>query len=450
MLFERIKNLFTSKDERNVSLRKNILFSAVLKVIGLATSLMIVPVTLNYLNNEVYGIWLTMSSVLYWFAYFDIGLGNGMRNYLTEAISTKNYVEAKSIVSTTFFLLSVVAIVLGVVVAVALYAVDLDKLFNTTLVSGQYLRDTMFVASVFTLMMFVVKNVGMIFVAMQKYAMNDLLLVSGNVLALFVIYALTRFTEGNLFYVVLAFTMVPVLVYLLASVPVFIKYANIRPSLKAIDYGLAKQVIGKGLGFFLIQITSCIVIFGSSNLFIARFCGPSDVTVYNIAYKYFNLLAIAYTIVISPLWNAYTDAYVKGDLAWVGRTFNKTFKIWSFTVACGLLMLIVSGLFYRIWVGTAVNVPVSVSVCVLFFICMYNLNNCVTYLLNGLNKIRVQIYTSVGFTALFLVVMAVFGKSFDIETISACMAVSYLCMSLIHFYQCKLLISRKANGVWNK
>ena len=90
MLFERIKNLFTSKDERNVSLRKNILFSAVLKVIGLATSLMIVPVTLNYLNNEVYGIWLTMSSVLYWFAYFDIGLGNGMRNYLTEAI--KHYV----------------------------------------------------------------------------------------------------------------------------------------------------------------------------------------------------------------------------------------------------------------------------------------------------------------------------------------------------------------------
>ena len=191
MLFERIKNLFTSQDERNASLRKNILFSAVFKVIGLATSLLIVPVTLDYLDNEVYGIWLTMSSVLYWFAYFDIGLGNGMRNYLTEAISTKNYVEAKSIVSTTFFLLSVVAIVLGVVVAVALYAVDLDKLFNTTLVSGQYLRDTMFVASVFTLMMFVVKNVGMIFVAMQKYAMNDLLLVSGNVLALFVIYALT-------------------------------------------------------------------------------------------------------------------------------------------------------------------------------------------------------------------------------------------------------------------
>lgn len=450
MLFERIKNLFTSKDERNVSLRKNILFSAVLKVIGLATSLMIVPVTLNYLNNEVYGIWLTMSSVLYWFAFFDIGLGNGMRNYLTEAISTKNYVEAKSIVTTTFFLLSVVAFVLGVIVFVVLFMIDLNKLFNTTLISGQYLRDTMLVASVFTLMMFVVKNVGMIFVAMQKYAMNDLLLVLGNVLALFVIYVLTLTTEGNLFYVVLAFTMIPVLVFLLASVPVFIKYADIRPSWKAVDYGLAKKVVGKGLGFFLIQITSCIVIFGSSNLFISRFCGPSDVTVYNIAYKYFNLLAIAYTIVISPLWNAYTDAYVKGDLAWVGRTFNKTLKIWLLTVACGLLMLVVSGLFYWVWVGTAVNVPVSVSVCVLFFICMFNLNNCVTYLLNGLNKIRVQIYTSVGFTALFLCVMIIFGKSFDIESISVCMAVSYLCMSLIHFYQCKLLISRKANGVWNK
>jgi hypothetical protein len=27
---------------------------------------------------------------------------------------------------------------------------------------------------------------------------------------------------------------------------------------------------------------------------------------------------------------------------------------------------------------------------------------------------------------------------------------SYLCMSLVHLYQCKLLVNSKAKGVWNK
>lgn len=76
---------------RNKMLTTNILYSSILKIISLSTSLLIVPITINYLNKEVYGIWMTITSILFWINTFDIGLGNGMRNYLTEAISQKNY-----------------------------------------------------------------------------------------------------------------------------------------------------------------------------------------------------------------------------------------------------------------------------------------------------------------------------------------------------------------------
>lgn len=451
MFLSHIKYLFLTRDKRNIMLRKNILFSTILKIIGLCSSLLIVPITLEYLSSDVYGIWLTMSSVLYWFAFFDIGLGNGMRNYLTEAISVKDYNAAKSIISTTFILLFLIALFLGIVVSVLLYFVDLNKVFNTSFVSSELLRETMLVASAFTLLMFVVKNIGIIFVAMQKYAVNDLLLVSGNVLALLMVFLLTKYTDsGNLFLVVLAFTATPVVIFFIAAFILFFKNPMLRPSFKCINYKLANKVVGKGLGFFLIQITSCIVIFGSSNLFIAQFCGPSDVTIYNIAFKYFNLLAIAYTIVISPLWNAYTDAYVKGDMKWINRTFNRACKIWGLTVVIGFVMFIFSSLFFRFWIGETVMIPFNVSVGVLLFICSFNLNNCVTYLLNGLNKIRVQIYTSVIFTILFLITMYIGGESMDIMSISVCMAISYICMSLIHLYQCNLILNGKAKGVWNK
>lgn len=78
------------KNKRNRILTTNILFSCIYKIISLSTSLLIVPITINYLSNEVYGIWMTISSMLFWINTFDIGLGNGMRNYLAKALSEKD------------------------------------------------------------------------------------------------------------------------------------------------------------------------------------------------------------------------------------------------------------------------------------------------------------------------------------------------------------------------
>ncbi len=431
-------------------LHTNILFSALLKAVGLGCSFLIVPLTLGYLNNEVYGIWMTLTSILYWFSFFDIGLGNGMRNYLTEAISRKDFAKARGYLSTTLLLVSAIAVVIGIAAIGISLAIDPNALFNTRAIGATALHETLVVAIAFTMMMFVVKNIGLVFVALQKYAVNDFLLTLGSVLSLFIVYLLTRFTEANLLYVVLAFTATPAAVMGLAAVPVFIHYKELRPSVRDLNFSFAHQIVGKGLGFFFIQITSCLVVYGASNLFITQMCGPTSVTVYNIAYKFFNLLAVGYAIIVSPMWNAYTDAYVKGDLAWIDRTFRKAMRLWMLTVAGGALMLALCGWFYRLWVGTSVEVPLAVSASVWAYICMFNFNNCVTALLNGLNKIRVQIITSFVGTALYIAAVVLFGRTMGMTGIVTSMAVCYGAMAAIHLYQCRLIIRGKARGIWNK
>ena len=299
-----------SMEDRSRMLRKNIILSAVCKMAGLAVSLLIVPATLGYLDIEVYGVWLTLTSVLYWFTFFDVGLGNGMRNYLTKSISEGNLAQGRAYLSTALVVISGIAVGMAVILSIPVSVLDFSRLFNTRVVSGEDLRLVVVVAMFFALANLVVKNIGYVFIAYQRYAVSDFLALAGNLIALLLIVLLTYTTEGNLLYVVMAFTATPVLIYTLAAIPVFAKYPQLRPSLKAFDISLTRQIVGKGLGFFIIQITSCLVIFGSSNLFIARYAGPSEVTVYNIAYKFFHLIAIAYTIIISPMWNAYTDAYV--------------------------------------------------------------------------------------------------------------------------------------------
>lgn len=450
MIINKCINQFISTDGRSKMLKSNILYSAILKVIGLITSLLVVTITLNYLNSELYGVWLTITSILYWFSFFDIGLGNGMRNYLTEAVSKGNYKEAQSYLSTTIIALTIIASIIAIVGFILLKLLNLNSVFNTNTISNAELQNVLFVAIGFTLILFVLKNIGYVFVALQKYALWDFINTLGNIIGLLIIFLLTKFTNGKLIYVVFAFTCTPAIIYILAAIPIFSKYPEFRPTIQSFRKDFLSTIVGKGLGFFLIQITSCLVIYGSSNLFITQFCGPESVTTYNVAYKFFNLLAIGYLVFISPMWNAYTDAYVKQDFNWIEKAFKSALKIWLFTEFAGIIMLIVSQYFYLFWVGKAVHVPFMVSLSVFLYISFFNLNNCVTYLLNGLNKIYIQIITSITATFIYLTIMFVWGRNMNIQEIVFYMSAAYGAMTAIHFYQCRKLIKQKATGIWNK
>ena len=451
MLFTNIKNRFSTLDKRSAIVIKNSMATALMKVAILLCSLIMVPITLNYLNAENYGIWMAMTSILYWFAFFDVGLGNGMRNYLSEAISRQDYIKARSYFSTAIFLLAIIAVLIGILSIIIIFQLDLNHIFNTHIMSNKSLAYIMVVAISFSLIQFVAKNVGMVYIAMQRYAINDFIVFIGQLISTIIVYIITKTTESHLIYIVIAITSIPALVFILASIPLLKQHPQLKPSIKSIDFASAKKIIGKGLGFFIIQITSCLVIFGSANILISHYCGPEQVTVYNISYKLFNILIIIYTIIISPLWNAYTDASVKNDYAWIRKIFKKSIYLWAASLLLGLLMLLISGWFFKKWVGNSIDIPLGVSISILIYVCMFNFNNCVTYLINGLNKIKIQIITSILGTIIYLIAVCFFIKgTYGIYGISISMCVIYTLMSLVHLYQCNLLAKNKAHGIWNE
>ena len=440
----------SSMSQRSSNVVMNTFASAIMKIITLLCSLIIVPITIDYLTPEYYGIWIAMTSILYWFVFFDVGLGNGMRNYLAEAISLGKKDLAKSYFSTAIILLSGIALLIGLISVPLVYSLDLCSIFNTKMIDNDTLANILLIAIMFSLLQFVAKTIGMVFIALQKYAINDLITFTGTILTVIVVYIFTKTVESSLMKIVIVFTGIPFLVTLLAAIPLFRKYPELSPSFKSMDIAVARQVVFKGLGFFLIQITSCLVIFGSANIFISHYCGPEQVTVYNVAYKLFNILITVFTIMISPLWSAYTDASAKQDYRWIRRTFRKTLYLWGLSLIGGLFLLAISSWFFKKWVGDSVSVPFEVSCCILLYVCFFNLNNCATYLINGLNKIKVQMITSIIFTLIYLVSIYYIGGTFGIVGITLAMTGAYVLMSVIHLYQCHLFLSHKASGIWDK
>ena len=82
-----------SSSGRTQKAQKNILGMLLIKICNIIINLAYVPLLINSLNQDRYGIWLTITTIVSWIAFFDIGLGNGLRNKLAESIACKDEIK---------------------------------------------------------------------------------------------------------------------------------------------------------------------------------------------------------------------------------------------------------------------------------------------------------------------------------------------------------------------
>lgn len=89
-----------SGNGRTVRAKKAITRMFLNKGTSLFLSMLYVPLFLECLDKTRYGIWVTIMSLVNWIGFFDIGIGQGLRNLLAKSLAEENYIEAKKVVST--------------------------------------------------------------------------------------------------------------------------------------------------------------------------------------------------------------------------------------------------------------------------------------------------------------------------------------------------------------
>src|SRR6056297_898127 len=100
-----LARLSASSDERSKRILRHIIYSAGLKFINAGVSFLVIPIYLELLTEVSFGIWLTVSAVINWFNFFDLGLGNGLRNRFAQAKAEGNDSLAARYVSTSYALI---------------------------------------------------------------------------------------------------------------------------------------------------------------------------------------------------------------------------------------------------------------------------------------------------------------------------------------------------------
>ena len=209
------------KHERTIKIFKNILNTFAIKGISILVNLALVPMTIHYLTPSKYGVYLTISSMIAWVSFFDIGLGHGLRNKLAEAIAKGDLSKAKAYVSTAYISIGSFLALLLLVFVAANHFLNWNKLLNIPSEEGENIQFVALVLfSLFTVQ-FLLQLVHTIFLSVQRPALVSFYNMLANVFVLALIYVLKNYTKGTLMNVCLISSLVPVLILLFVNIYYF-------------------------------------------------------------------------------------------------------------------------------------------------------------------------------------------------------------------------------------
>lgn len=446
------KAYFSQGHARSVKAKKNIAFSFLLKGFSIVISFLIIPLTIGYLTPFNYGIWLTLISIVGWFTFFDLGLGNGLRNKFAEALARNDKELAKTYVSTTYAIISIIFLSVFVLFAIIFPFLNWSRILNVPEeIQGEVAKLAFIVVGFFCLQ-FILKLISALLTGDQRPALNGSLNTIANFIALIVVFTLTKTTEGSLLYLGISVSFVNLLVPLVASILLFGRdYKEYRPSFKYIKWEYAPDLMKMGFNFFLMQVAA-IVVFSTDNIIIAQLFSPEEVTSFNIAFKYFGLVTMGFNIITTPFWSAYTEAYHKEDFEWIKRVTRQLTAVWLVLVFVVIGMVFFSDYFYKMWVGDKVRIPFLVSVCMGIWVLMGTWITIFGNFLSGVGKVRLSIYHSIVVMIVNIPICILFAKYLHLGiagiTIGTCICV--FPQVILHPLQYGKIINKKDSGIWGK
>lgn len=440
----------TSASERTVNVLQNIYRSLLYKGVSILVTLLLVPLSLHYLDRDRYGIWLTFSSLTAWLTFFDIGIGNGLRNRLTAALARHQIAEARSLVSTAY---AVVGLIMGGLLILFLFCSTFISWSGLLNVSAQ-LENELWIVGAVIFGSFLAQNllslINPVLNARHQNSKTSLIILVVNLGSLIGIYVLTLTGNSSFVLFCCVQSLISLGSYLFFNWYWFTyTFPEIAPSIKYVDLSKIKAVLGLGMQFFIMQIAA-VLLYQTNNILISRWFGPNEVTDYTISFRYFNVITMGFSIIMAPFWSSFTDAYTRQDYAWIRAAIRRSVQLWGIVLLALVVMVLNADWVYKAWTGDATKIPLSLSAANAVYVSLYAWNMIFVNFLNGTGKIRLQFLLTPLVLVLFfpvtygLAIMAGLGVEGIVWGNCICLAV-FSVQAPIQYHK---IINARAAGLW--
>ncbi|OUQ05207.1 hypothetical protein B5E92_12385 [Erysipelatoclostridium sp. An15] len=392
-------NIFSKKlkeiNDNDRIVLKNTFFAFFIKGLALVISLMTTPAFISYFNNnEILGVWYTMLSVLTWFLNFDLGIGNGIRNNLTIALSENNRIKSKYIISSGLFISIIVSFVIFVIGIILLSFIDLNTLFNIS--KSIVSTETLYISTLFILFAIILRliltSISAIFYAMQKSSINNFLTLCISVLQLLfvLIFRFDSMAESliNLSIAYMIFSNLPIVI---GGIVIFsTNLKDCKPSVKYIEKKYIRIVLSIGGIFFICQILYMLII-NTNEFLITNLFGPEYTTEYTFYYKITSLISTVVSLAMTPIWSVVTKAMTEKKWVWLNDLYKKIKKIGFLIIIFEFLLIPFMQILFDIWLGDrSIRIDYFIALSFACFGSVFVYSSMLSTIVCGLAKMRLQ------------------------------------------------------------
>ena len=179
--------------------------------------------------------------------------------------------------------------------------------------------------------------------------------------------------------------------------------------------------------------------------------GAESVVDFNVAYRYFQIPIMGYSIILIPIWSSVTNAYVLKDFLWIKKTFYNIEKISVLFFLLILIMLAFSDQAYELWLNDKVSIPWNLSLSMALFATINIFSAPLSQIINGTGKVYLTTIIVSLVIVLYIPVAILFAKtSLKVSGVMFATCLLNGLPQILYFIQVKKLISNKASGIWNK
>jgi O-antigen/teichoic acid export membrane protein len=337
---------------------------------GLLVNAATVPLTVRYLGSEGYGLWVTISSSALIFSVLDIGIANTLTNFVSEAYAKNDKQKAAAYFATAFWLVLGVTALLAVAGFLLWPFIHWGALFNVQ--NPALARETSWAVAAALISFLCALPAGLaskVLGGYQELHISNLFTAGGSVGSILGVILVIHF-HGGLPALVAVFAGSSAAANALCLVWICFFYKPwMKPWPSRVRGRLIGDILHSGGQFFIIQIAAFIV-FNSDNLVISHWLSPAQITPYNVTWKLVLYFTVVPALAYSALWPAYSEAYAKGDLAWIRTAYARNRRATVAALVVGCLILLGAGRrIIGIWAGpAAIPTPTLVALMCLWMI----------------------------------------------------------------------------------
>ena len=159
---------------------------------------------------------------------------------------------------------------------------------------------------------------------------------------------------------------------------------------------------------------------------------------------------MVYTIILAPLWPAFTDAYTKKDFKWMNNIYKKMVRVYGVVFIAITLIVIASPILYRLWIGNKVEIPYILTITIAIYTLIHCWDSLQVVLINGTGCVKLQTYVILIGLILHIPLSLFIGKHIGIYGVIASMSIINLIYAFFFTTQIRRIIKQTATGIWIK